>query len=71
MAAKRRWLLPFLARKGLVAILQSKIAARPCNLDCSGNPAGFAWANPRNCSEKPGFFAVIRKKMRPNHERKI
>jgi hypothetical protein len=27
------------ARKGLVIILLCKIIARPCNLDCSGNPA--------------------------------
>jgi hypothetical protein len=38
------------ARKGLVAILLRKIAARPCSLDCSG---------------KPGFFCEA-KKMRPN-----
>jgi hypothetical protein len=29
-------------RKGLVAILLRKIAARPCILDCSGNPFGAA-----------------------------
>jgi hypothetical protein len=39
------------ARKGLVTILRSKIVARPCNLDCSGNP---------------GFCRREAAKMRPN-----
>jgi hypothetical protein len=41
-------------RQGLVVILLRKITARPCNLDCSGKPAGFAPANPRTWSGKPG-----------------
>jgi hypothetical protein len=44
-------------RKGLVTILQSKIAARPCNLDCSGNPFGFSQ---KIGAESPVFGAASR-----------
>jgi hypothetical protein len=30
--------------------------------DCSGTPTGFALANPRTWSGKPGFFARLRAK---------
>jgi hypothetical protein len=36
-------------------------AWRACAKDCSENPAGFAWANPRNCSGKPGFCGLPQK----------
>jgi hypothetical protein len=53
-------------RKGLVAILLRKIAARPCNLDCSGNPFGFL---PKDWSEKPGLRRFT-PQMRQNSESK-
>jgi hypothetical protein len=41
-------------RKGLVAILLCKIAARPCVLDCSGNPF-FPGTGKKDWSGKPGL----------------
>jgi hypothetical protein len=46
------------ARKGLVAILLRKIAARPCNLDCSGNPFGFS----QKIGAKSPVFGASRQK---------
>jgi hypothetical protein len=43
------------ARKGLVAIL--RIAARPCNPDCSGNPATIREAVCEELERKARFFA--------------
>jgi hypothetical protein len=47
-------------RQGLVAILLRKIAARPCVLDCSGNPASPAGAE--ELQRKARFLARERQK---------
>jgi zinc transport system ATP-binding protein len=45
-------------RKGLVVILLRKITARPCNLDCSGNPF-LRLCREKDWSGKPGFFVRL------------
>jgi hypothetical protein len=46
------------ARKGLVTILLCKIAARPCSLDCSENPAANRRSVCEELERKARFFAV-------------
>jgi hypothetical protein len=39
-----------------ILIWKAWLAAGACARDWSGKPTGFALANPRTCSGKPGFF---------------
>jgi hypothetical protein len=59
-------------RKGRAEILLCKISARPCILDCSGNPAANREAVCEELQRKARFFGWgLRSKPQPKNAQRI